>query len=167
MSDLEVLVKAWDNAHWEFSLVFEGLGDEDVWNRADPRLLSVGELAGHIAFWEAAGLLPEEPGIDIDMTKVAIKSPLVDRAFRYYTSSVGKPVQLELSAADVLKECQRVHEEGKAEFLRSSPNSGDLVPGRDKLTYGQVLEYRVFHVAYHTGQAFSVRHLLGHTTTDN
>jgi len=25
----------------------------------------------------------------------------------------------------------------------------------------------VFHVAYHTGQAYSVRHLLGHETEDN
>lgn len=163
---MDVLAKAWDNAHWEFSLVFEGLGDADVWKRADPRLLSVGELAGHVAFWEAVGFLPAAAGGEVDVTKIAIKSPLIDRGFRYYTSSAAEPVELDLSAADVLNDLKRVHEEAKAEFFKDSPASGDPTPG-SKMTYGQVLEYRVFHVAYHCGQAYTVRHLLGHTTTDN
>lgn len=166
MANLDLLVKAWDSAHWEFSLVFEGLSDEDVWMRADPRLLSVGELAGHIAFWEAVGFLPAAAGGEVDVAKFAIKSPLVDRGFRYYTSSADQPVKLAISSAEVLSELKRIHEEAKIEFLKDSPDSDAPTPG-GKMTYGQVLEYRAFHVAYHCGQAYTVRHLLGHTTTDN
>ncbi len=34
-------------------------------------------------------------------------------------------------------------------------------------TWGNLVQYQVFHVAYHTGQIYSVRHLLGHETEDN
>ncbi|MEA2552859.1 MAG: hypothetical protein QOJ65_1035, partial [Fimbriimonadaceae bacterium] len=53
MAKLDQLIKAWDEGQWEFSLAFEGLADEDVWRRPHPQLLSIGELAGHIAFWDA------------------------------------------------------------------------------------------------------------------
>ena len=43
----------WDEAHREFAIACEGLADEDLWTRPEPRLLSVGELAGHIAYWQA------------------------------------------------------------------------------------------------------------------
>ena len=62
MANLDLLVKAWDTAHWEFTQVFEGLADEDVWRRPDPRILSVGELAGHIAYWEAVMFMPAVAG---------------------------------------------------------------------------------------------------------
>jgi hypothetical protein len=52
MANLELLIKALDTAHWELGEAFKGLSDEDVWKRPHPRLLSVGELASHIAFWE-------------------------------------------------------------------------------------------------------------------
>ena len=75
----------WDSAHWEFSLAFEGLSDDDLWRRADPRLLSVGELAGHVALWEA------------EYTDV--ESPLRDKRFGYYTNQVTEPVRLDLGVA--------------------------------------------------------------------
>ena len=167
MANLDLLVKAWDVAHWEFTQAFEGLSDEDLWKRPHPRLLSIGELAGHIAFWEAVMFTPPVPGGEIDLSQVSIKSPFVDPAFRYYTNSVEGHAVLALGCGDVLKEVKRVHEEAKAGVMKGEPDSGDRLPGFEKMTYGDLLEYRVFHVAYHTGQAYSVRHLLGHTTTDN
>src|SRR2546421_9959560 len=132
MANLDLLIKAWDTACWEFSLVFEGLADEDVWKRPDPRLLSVGELAGHLAHWEAVGLTPPEPGGEVDMEKVSIKSPLVDSAFRYYTTSVEEPVTRPLGAGQVLKEFQRVHEEAKAVLTKGPPDSEDVLAGTEK-----------------------------------
>ncbi len=41
--------------------MFENLGDEDLWRRADTRLLSVGEIACHMAYWlikYAWGMIP-------------------------------------------------------------------------------------------------------------
>jgi len=167
MASLDLLFKAWDVAHWEFTLAFEGLSDEDLWKRPHPRLLSVGELAGHLAYWEAVGVTPAEAGGKVDLEHVSIKSPLVDNAFRYYTNSENSPASLPIGCAEVLQELKRVHEEAKAEMTKNNPDSADIIPGFKENTYGQVMEYRVFHVAYHTGQAYSVRHLLGHTTTDN
>jgi uncharacterized damage-inducible protein DinB len=33
--------------------------------------------------------------------------------------------------------------------------------------YGEYLRYAAFHIAYHTGQMYSARHLLGEVTPDN
>ena len=51
MGEFDVLMMALDNAHREFYFVFEGLTDDDLWRRAHPNLLSVGELAGHVSYW--------------------------------------------------------------------------------------------------------------------
>jgi uncharacterized damage-inducible protein DinB len=167
MANLDLLYKAWDVAQWEFSLVFEGLPDEEVWKRPHPRLLSIGELAGHVAYWDAMSLSSPATGSEVDVSQLPIQSPLIDRAFHYYTTNEQAPVTLPLSADQVAKELQRVHEAVKAQWTSVQRDSEEVIPGTEKFTYGDSLEYRVFHLAYHAGQAYSVRHLLGHTTTDN
>lgn len=165
MANLDLLVKAWDAAHWEFSLIFEGLEDADVWKRAHPKLLSVGELAGHVGYWEGVRL--SGPGDDNpDLADVTIKSPLINPGFRYYTSEVDAPVVLDLTAQQVLDELTRIHKESKAIFLGKVHDSEDH-SGQFAGTWGSTLEYMVFHVSYHAGQAFSVRHIFGHKTNDN
>jgi len=157
MAALDLLVKALDTAHWELSEAFKGLPDGDVWKRADPRLLSVGELAAHIAYWEARSFVGE--GV--------IESPLIVEAARYYTSNSTAPFTLPMGAEEVFGEVKRVHEAAKASFLANPHDSEDKNPNRDDWTWGWTLEYQAFHVAYHTGQIYSVRHLLGHETVDN
>jgi uncharacterized damage-inducible protein DinB len=161
MSFLETQSQAWDSAHWEFSLVFEGLGDKDLWRRADPRLLSVGELVCHMVYWQlthTASLVPT----------FRFESPLMREEARYYLTNVGQPLRLEMSAEEVAKELDRVQKAVKEALLsielgREAPMPFEG-PGR---TMGEFADYMVFHVAYHTGQAFSVRHLMGHKTNDN
>ena len=163
MNDMETLIAAWNENHWEFTLAFEGLSNEDLWRRAHPKLLSIGELAGHIGYWEAmaiGGHLPDE-----DPTK--IKSPLFDKVFDYYTNEVDRPVVLTLSVEDVLDELKHIHDAVKLTISEVNPNFNLPTPGSDNFTWIQFAQYQVFHVAYHTGQAFSVRHLMGHSTNDN
>ena len=145
---------------WEFSLVFKGLSDEDLWKRAHPKLLSVGELAGHLAHWEAVMW-----GDETDSS--TIKSPLVDNRFKYYTSSASAPAKLDLTVEQVHEELKRVHEEAKAAVLAANPDFDAPLPRNPKVTWGMWLGYRPFHVAYHCGQAYSVRHMMGHETEDN
>lgn len=155
MEKIKALVDAWDNAHWEFTLVFEGLSDDDLWRRPHPKILSVGELAGHIAYNEsyfAAGGM--------------VDSPLADKKFSYYYDHVDAPVKLELGVEQVLEEVKKVHEAAKA-GIAAVENFDEIVPWRNDFSWYQRLEYLVFHVAYHCGQAYSVRHLMGHNTTDN
>lgn len=165
MAHLDALIKAWDEAFWEFSLVFEGLADGDVWKRAHPRLLSIGELAGHVAYGDTIRASPPAP--DGDLSQLAIKSPFIDHCFRYYLTEVDHPISLTMSADEVIAEVKRVHEAVKAAVLEIDPQDGDVLPADNNWTWGGHLRYAIFHVAYHTGQAYSVRHLMGHTTTDN
>lgn len=107
------------------------------------------------------------PNPETDLSQIPIKSPLVDPVFRYYTTRVESPVTLNLGAAEVIAEFKRVHDEARAAVTRVERNPADPMPGKEEWTWGSSLRYRVFHTAYHCGQAFSVRHLMGHTTTDN
>ena len=161
MSFLESQSQAWDSGFWEFSLVFEDLNDADLWFRPHENLLSIGEITCHIVYY---------------LTMYAIKlaadpmlaSPLAVKDASYYLTTVGAPVQLEMSVADVAAEVDRVQRDVKAVFLASTAERDDTLafngPGE---TFGQFADYMVFHIAYHTGQAFSVRHLMGHKTNDN
>ncbi len=163
MSTLNVLIEAWDEAHREFDIALAGLSDADLWQRAHPALLSVGELAGHIAYWQAVWITgggDHKPDLD----SMPVKSPLVNDAFRYYTTSVDHPFELKMGTVEVLAELNRVHEAAKASVAgleKDAPYPGQWG------TWGNVVQYQVFHVAYHTGQAYSVRHMLGHKTEDN
>lgn len=157
MASLDILVKALDTAHWEMSEAFKGLPDNDVWRRADPRLLSVGELASHIAYGEAHSFL----GIE------NTESVLVVNQVRYYPYTVSEPFELALGSEQLLKEVQRVHLMCKDSFTANPQDSETPNPKREGWSWGMTLEYMAFHVAYHTGQIYSVRHLLGHETVDN
>jgi len=154
MDKAVALIEAWDTAHWEFTLAFEGLADEDLWTRPHPKLLSVGELAGHVALWESVSA----PGGTVEST-------LVDQRFRYYDGHADNPVRLDLTVQQTLEELKKVHEAAKAGFAGVT-DWGSKSPWGDG-TWIENLAYRPFHVAYHCGQAYSVRHLLGHATTDN
>jgi hypothetical protein len=151
-------VRAWDTAHWEFSLVFEGLADEDVWRRAHPGLLSIGELACHTAYWEAEVARGVNP-------QAAIQSPLVDARARYY--STHQPFSLPLGAAETAAELKRVHEAARDAMDAEGIDPAMALPDDPGFSLAARVEYFGFHVAYHAGQAYSVRHLMGHQTTDN
>jgi len=161
MSTLAPLIEAWDEAHREFAIALEGLPDQDLWKRPHPRLLSVGELAGHVAYWQGVWSMggSDKP----DLEQLGIQSPLLNHGFRYYTSHVDQPVQLEMTTAQVRDEVGRVH--GAAKAALAGKGKDDEHPYWR--TWGNLIQYQVFHVAYHTGQAYSVRHLLGHETEDN
>lgn len=163
MSSIAPLISAWDEGHREFAIAMNGLSDADLWKRAHPRLLSVGELAGHVAYWQAVWTMGGG-GDEPDLGHLPIKSPLLDHAFRYYTGSVEHAVQLDLGVAPLLEEVTRIHEAAKAAV--AGKGIEDPYPGMWG-TWGNLVQYQVFHVAYHTGQAYSVRHLLGHETEDN
>ncbi len=151
----EEAVRPLDSAIWEMSEAFEGLRDEDVWVRAHPRLLSVGELAAHVAYGEALYFLG---GCD---------SPLVTEEIRYYPVTIQSPVTLDMTAEELYNEVKRVHRSCKEKFLQERPNLDEKCPFRDEWTWAYMIEYMAFHIAYHTGQMYSVRHLMGHETNNN
>ncbi len=156
MTDRDLLVKALDEAQWELSEALKDLPDADTWRRPDPRLLSVGELAAHVGYWEAMSFVGE-----------GFESPLVTAAASYYASSVGAPFEMSITGHAIGDEVKRIHEAMKAAFLAEGNELDGMNPYREGWTWGYTLRYQAFHVAYHAGQIYSVRHLLGHETADN
>lgn len=170
MADLKTLIGAWEEFHWEYSLALEGLADENVWRRPDPKLLSIGELTGHICYANAVRFLSDNA--DEDPASIRLKSPLIDRAFRYYFYQVDEQVTLEIGTEELAREFNRIHKACKARMVDLDPYFEDLLPGRTEemegfTRWGVTLQYMLFHTAYHAGQAYSVRHLLGDTPVDN
>lgn len=163
MLSLPTLIEAWDEAYRELEIAIGGTPTDDVWVRPHPKLLSVGELVGHIGYGHAAWVLcagtakptPED---------FPFESPLFGSGFRYYSCSVDEPVDLGLSVQQLWEEITKIREasrDGLAGLEYDSP-----YPGQWR-KWGNLIQYMVFHVAYHTGQVYSVRHLLGHETEDN
>jgi uncharacterized damage-inducible protein DinB len=161
MSFLVSQSQAWDSAFWEFSLAFENLNDTDLWVRPHENLLSIGEITCHVVYCLTmyANKFAPDP---------FLVSPLAIKQASYYLHNVGSPIQLEMSVSAVLLEVERVQVATKAIFLASTATRDEPLafdgPGE---TFGAFADYMIFHVAYHTGQAFSVRHLMGHETNDN
>ncbi len=177
---VEIYLKLLDQGFYEMKFAFEGLADEKVWKRPAEGLLSIGELAGHMAYWEAVRLAGEggEPnqeanGISMtpDLAKCKITSLLIDQRFAYHPSTIAEPPSeqhLAMTAEQVCSELMRIHEESVAQFKALDPDLNSAAPGWEPhWTYGAFLEYLIFHVGYHTGQMYSVRHLLGDQTSDN
>lgn len=153
---MDTLLTALDTAIWELGEAFTDMPDADLWTRPHPKLLSVGELGGHIGY-----------GLNKWMALGEIESPLNEDELRYYPYTLEQPTQVALTSDEMYAEIKRVHELCKAAFAERNPSADDKHPVREEFTWGAALEYQVFHVAYHTGQIYSVRHLLGHETVDN
>ncbi len=164
---LETYLDQLDLCYFEVTEAFKGLADENVWKRPANGLLSVGELAGHIAYWEAVRFASD--GESRDLSTCKISSPLLDSRFAYYTPNIqNSPPDdyLAMTAPQVMEELLRVHQESMAYLKELDPDMESKAPHWHS-NYGDLMKYVVFHVAYHTGQMYSVRHLLGEETPDN
>lgn len=176
---LEIYLKLLDQGYFEVGEAFRGLADNHVWVRPAPGLLSIGEIAGHVAYWEAVRLAGDDLGVPLfgendsppDLTKCEVSSPLIDNRFRYYSLTVDtspSEEHLAMTAEQVGAELQRVHKEAVAHLRALNPDLNSAPSGWPaNNTYGGFLEYLIFHIGYHTGQIYSVRHLLGEETPDN
>jgi len=167
---LETYLQLLEEGYYEVKFAFEGLADEKVWQRPADGLLSIGEIAGHMAYWEAVKFAGEG-GKPPDLAKYHVSSLLIDRRFSYYPTTLAKPPSedhLAMTSQQVCSELVRVHNEAIAYFKSLNPDLDSCPPGwPPNYSYRAFLTYAVFHVAYHTGQMYSVRHLLGDETTDN
>ena len=66
------------------------------------------------------------------------------------------------------KELTRIHRESVGHLKALNPDLNAHVPGwGSHWTWGESIRYTIFHVAYHTGQIYTARHLLGEETPDN
>lgn len=154
--DFGLLLGALTAAIWELGEALTGMPSEDLWTRPHPRLLSVGELCVHIGGWLSVSFL----GTNGD-------GPLAAHGGAYYPDSIEKQLTLPMTTEELYAEIKRVHEAGVKAFQAEPHRLDDANPNRDGWIWKSTVEYQGFHVAYHTGQIYSVRHMLGHQTVDN
>jgi len=172
---LEAYLSLLDLGYYEAKFAFEGLADKNIWRRPAEGLLSVGELAAHIAYWEAVRFAGEGADLEehtaLDLTKCRVSSPLIDHRFAYYPTTITTPPSeqhLAMTTEQVCSEFMRIHAESVAYFKSLNPDLESTPPGWSPgNNYREFLKYAAFHVSYHTGQMYSVRHLLGETPPDN
>lgn len=165
---LQTYLDLLDLCYFEVTEAFGGLADENVWRRPHERLLSVGELAAHIAFAEASRFAGEESdgSATKDLSNCKISSPLLHARHGYYLNTIETTGAETLTAAQVLSELERVHAESMAFLTARNPDLNSPAPHWHS-TYKELLKYLIFHISYHTGQMYSARHILGETTPDN
>lgn len=106
MKDIYTLMQALDVAHFELSEAFKELADENVWKRPHPKLLSVGALAAHIAFWEGKSFFTD-----------GVASPLTADSDRYYSVAVDEPRTGTMGAEAAFAEVQRAQQIGMHHWL--------------------------------------------------
>jgi hypothetical protein len=170
---VEAYLSLLEVGYFEVREAFTGLADANVWKRPAEGLLAVGELAGHIAFWEAHKLAGEgKDGQFVpNLAKCRVSGPLIDDRFACYPGTIATPpseAHLAMTANEVCSELVRVHNDAVAHFKALNPDLDSTGPGwPPSHTYRHFLEYAVFHVSYHTGQMYSARHLLAEETPDN
>jgi hypothetical protein len=168
---LEAYLQVLEEGYYEIDISFEGLANDNVWKRPSDRLLSIGEIAGHIAYWEAVKFAGEGGKPEPDLSKCTVSSLLIDRRFSYYTTTITtSPTEQHraVTADQVRSELLRVHNQSLAHFKARNPDLDSCPPGwSPKWSYRAFLTYAAFHVAYHTGQIYSARFLLGDVPPDN
>jgi DinB superfamily len=169
---LDVYLQLLELDYFELSEAFKGLQDDHVWVRPAEGLLSIGELAGHVAYWEATRFAGEmDADGRPDLSKCKISSPLIDHRFAYFTTTIqqtGVDERIHMPAEWVGKELTRIHRESVGHLKALNPDLNAHVPGwGSHWTWGESIRYTIFHVAYHTGQIYTARHLLGEETPDN
>lgn len=167
---VEAYLEVLEDAYFEVTEAFRGLSDGNVWKRPAKGLLSIGEIAGHMAYWEAvkfAGTAGREP----DIAELPVKSLLIDPRFRYYSTTVDTAPSAEhlaMTAEQVGSELLRVHKEAFALFTARKPDLESSPAGwPENYTWRALLRYAPIHVAYHTGQIYSARYLFGEDPPDN
>ena len=166
---IDVYLAVLDEGYYEVNEALIGLADDHVWKRPANRLLSIGEVAGHVAYWLPMRLTAERDEHDPAAAGCRVSGPLIDPRFRYYPTILAtgpSEEQRAMTAAQVCSELLRVHRESAAYVKALNPDLDSHPPAWPQ-TYRSYLSYAAFHVAYHAGQNYCARHLLGETTPDN
>lgn len=168
---LDTCLKLLDLGYFEAKIAFDGLADANVWKRPASGLVSIGEIAGHVAYWQAVKFAGDGKQAETDDDKRRVHSLLIDWRFRYLPTTLQNPPSqehLSMGAVEVRSELLRVHKESMEQFKNANIDLETSPAGyAPNFKYGALLQYAVFHVAYHTGQIYTARHLLGEETPDN
>lgn len=167
--EVDHLVEAWHWMYFETDLAFGGLSEENLHRRPADGLLSVSEHVAHVARSEASivnrYLFGQEPN---DWADCLFRQP----EFGWPPTMLEGPVNAELSRMTVREVMDAYLEQhGRcyklARGLDLEPDHAFEDDWSRVRTVRDRLRIAAYHVAYHTGQIYSVRHFLGEETPEN
>lgn len=167
--EVKTLIEAWHWMYFEADLLFEGLGEGNLHRRPGENLLAVSEHVAHLVRSEASIVerylwgRPEDEWADTLMRK---------SQFGWPPTMLDQPVDSELATltvsevyGELMSQHTRCYESALSLELDADFEFGD---DWDRCrTVRDRLRIAAYHVAYHAGQIYSVRHLLGEQTPEN
>jgi hypothetical protein len=170
VTEVETLLSCIESAYRDARLAFSGIREENLHRRPSPTVLALSEQASHIAQCEAlillGGLLQKPP------PEWGITSPLLHERYDYPPRALAHPIPdalLKLSPGEIYPEMERVHRyvmEALKGFNRQAEEV-ILAPWGEEWSVREYLSYAGYHVAYHIGQVYCIRHFFGEETPNN
>lgn len=163
------LIEAWHWMYFETNLVLGGIAAEHLHVRPAPTLLSISEHLAHVARSEASIVLRYLGG---QSPETWTHSPLLHGVFGWPPTMLESPVSHMLTpftVEGITTEYLRCHEHcyQMAQKLSLSSDHSFSDDWDRVVTVRDRLRIAAYHVAYHHGQIYSVRHLLGEETPEN
>lgn len=169
MSETGHLIESWHWMYFETDLVFGGLSEENLHRRPGPGLMAISEHAAHVARSEASivdrYLFGRDPEAWADCL---FRRP----EFGWPPTLLEQPVHPDLARMSV----REVMEEYLGQHARCYELAHKLELPVEHLfeddwercrTVRDRLRIAAYHVAYHAGQIYATRHMLGEETPDN
>lgn len=163
------LIDAWHWMYFETDLVLGGIEERHLHLRPAPNLLAVSEHLAHVARSEASIICRYLAGQDDAEWQTSI---LTRDLFGWPPTMLESPIDPDLARMELpelKKEYLELHERCYRLAL-SLPLSADhsFEDGWDRVkTVRDRLRIAAYHVAYHAGQIYSVRHMFGEETPEN
>ncbi len=168
-AEVRHLVEAWHWMYFETDLAFGGLSPQNLHRRPGPGLLAISEHVAHVVRSEASiinrGLFGQSPR---QWEDCLLRQP----EFGWPPTMLEGPINPELERMSVdevmdayLRQHSRCYE--LAQTCHLSPDHVFKDHWERCTTVRDRLRIAAYHVAYHTGQIYSARHLLGEETPEN
>jgi hypothetical protein len=167
---VRTLVNAWDWSYVDFDMAFEGMSHETLHRRASESQISIAEVAAHTIYSEASIILrylldvPKEGWGDHFMLRDPYGWP------PRILEVPSDPALLAMSVAEV-KGAWRDHHQSfhrQLEPFQLSANHRFVDEWSEAAPDVETrLRFAAYHVAYHIGQIYTLRQVLGENTPDN
>ena len=163
------LIEAWHWMYFETDLVLGGIQSEHLHRRPALNLLSISEHLAHVARSEASIIFRYLAGVEPHEWPA---SPLTSERYGWPPTMLEEPLHSELSAmslGEITDEYLRCHDQcyQLAKGLDLSADTSFSDSWDRVTTVRDRLRIAAYHVAYHHGQIYTVRHLLGEETPEN
>lgn len=168
-SEVAHLVEAWHWMYFETDLVLGGIQEDHLHRRPAANLLSISEHLAHVARSEASIIFRYLLGQQPDDWP---QSPLFHERYGWPPTMLEGAINPELAKfelKDLSEEYRRCHElcYQAAQTIRHTADHSFSDSWDRVTTVRDRLRIAAYHVAYHHGQIYTVRHLLGEETPEN